>query len=235
LTNTTLVIIPTYNERDNIVPLLTQLLALYEQIDFLVVDDNSPDNTAHAVRTHFNEEARVHLLLREKKAGLGRAYTAGFDWALQRNYKFIVQMDADFSHRPEDLGSLIEKADYFDLVIGSRRVAGGGVRNWEWYRRFLSWGGSFYSQIVLGYHLRDWTGGFNGWSRKALSGIDYKSCHAQGYSFQIETKMRALRLNFSTVEVPIIFEERRKGQSKISLDIIFEAIRLVWKLRNSGS
>lgn len=230
-----LVVIPTYNEHENIIPLVKELLRRYSEIDILVVDDNSPDGTAQAVRNNFDAEKRVHLVVRDKKEGLGRAYAAGFDWALARDYKFIVQMDADFSHRPEDLAGLIEKMDFFDVVVGSRRIAGGGVRNWEWYRRFLSWGGSLYSQMALGYELRDWTGGFNGWSRRALSGVDYKTCHAQGYSFQIEMKLRALRLNFSTVEVPIIFEERRKGQSKFSLAIIIEAIQLVWQLRKSGS
>ncbi|MEK6555606.1 MAG: glycosyltransferase, partial [Bdellovibrionota bacterium] len=175
----------------------------------------------------------IHLLKREKKAGLGQAYRAGIDWARQYSYGHIIQMDADSSHRPVVLEKIMAALSKFDFVVGSRRVPDGGVRNWEWYRRFLSWAGSFYASQVLGYNIKDWTGGFNGWNRRVLDRMDYQNCSSQGYSFQIEMKLKALRLNFSSVEVPIIFEERRAGHSKMSFSIIIEALQQVWYLRKT--
>jgi dolichol-phosphate mannosyltransferase len=224
-----LVVIPTYNERENIANLVPEVLKQREQIDILVVDDNSPDKTAEVVKAMNNP--RVHLLLREKKAGLGRAYLAGFEWGLSKNYDMIIEMDADFSHRPVDLNPLIDGCLKADFAIGSRYIKGGGVMNWGLGRRIISKGGGLYSRMILGYPINDWTGGFNAWSKKTLLGIDLKSVESNGYSFQIELKYRASKRKFKGVEVPILFEERRDGQSKMSSKIFFEALLRVWKMR----
>lgn len=224
-----LVIIPTYNERDNIANLVPEVLSQRENIQILVVDDNSPDKTADVVKAMNNP--RVHLLLREKKSGLGRAYLAGFDWGLSNGFDMLVEMDADFSHRPVDLGPLIDGCAAGDFAIGSRYIKGGGVTNWGLGRRVISKGGGIYSRLILGYPINDWTGGFNAWSRKTLEGIDLKTIESNGYSFQIELKYRSSKRGFKGVEVPILFEERREGQSKMSSKIFFEALLRVWKMR----
>lgn len=224
-----LVVIPTYNERDNIANLVPLVLAQRENIQVLVVDDNSPDKTADVVKAFKNP--KVHLLLREKKNGLGKAYLAGFDWALKNGFDMVVEMDADFSHRPVDLGPLIDGCASADFAIGSRYIKGGGVTNWGLGRRLISKGGGIYSRMILGYPINDWTGGFNAWSRKTLLGIDLNSVESNGYSFQIELKYRASKRGFKVVEVPILFEERREGQSKMSSKIFFEALLRVWKMR----
>jgi dolichol-phosphate mannosyltransferase len=228
-----LLIIPTYNERENIALIIGDIKKIYSKINILVVDDNSPDGTADVVIELQNKFENIHLLKREKKAGLGQAYRAGIDWARGYSYSRIIQMDADSSHRAVDLEKILSALDKFDFVVGSRRVPGGAVKNWEWYRRFLSWAGSFYASLLLGYNIKDWTGGFNGWNRRVLDRVDYQNCSSQGYSFQIEMKLKALRLNFSATEVPIIFEERRAGQSKMSFSIITEALQQVWYLRKT--
>lgn len=227
----TLIVIPTYNEKDNIAKLIPEVLAQRDQIEILVVDDNSPDGTAQVVRDMKNP--RVHLLVREKKAGLGRAYLAGFDWGLKSGFDIIVEMDADFSHRPIDLGPLIDGCVANDFAIGSRYVSGGGVSNWAFSRRMISKGGGLYSRLILGFPINDWTGGFNAWKRKTLEGIDLPTIQSNGYSFQIELKFRASKRGFKGVEVPILFDERREGASKMSSAIFFEALVKVWKMRFS--
>lgn len=229
-----LVIVPTYQERANIAHHVIEVFKAQPEVSILVVDDNSPDGTAKIVRDLQARYPQLQLLVREKKEGLGRAYIAGFEWGLAREYDFFVQMDADGSHRPDDLDQILKGLLKSDLVVGSRRTTGGEVRNWEWYRRALSWSGNMYASVLLDGSIRDWTGGFNGWSRRTLEKMNFRACHSQGYSFQIEMKLRALRLNFSAIEVPIIFEERREGYSKMSLAIILEALHQVWRLRNQN-
>lgn len=226
-----LVVIPTYNEKDNIAAIVPEVLKQREDIDILVVDDNSPDGTAKIVEEMGATEPRVHLLLREKKNGLGRAYLAGFEWGLKSGYDIIIEMDADFSHRPIDLVPLIEACVKNDFAIGSRYIPGGKVTNWGLFRRLISRGGGFYSRTILGFPINDWTGGFNAWQRKTLEGIDLNTVESNGYSFQIELKYRASKKGFKGTEVPITFEERREGQSKMSSKIFVEALFRVWKMR----
>jgi len=226
-----LVVIPTYNELENIGPLTTALFRLPIHFDILVVDDSSPDMTGHLVAKLASGEPRLHLLTREKKEGLGRAYVAGFEWGLQKGFDIIVEMDADFSHRPEDLVKILEGMKTADFVVGSRYVAGGGAVNWGLARKIISRGGGIYSRLILGFPLNDWTGGFNAWSKETLRKIDLLRVRSNGYSFQIELKYRALKEGCKGIEVPIIFEDRRVGKSKMSLNIVLEAFWRVWKMR----
>jgi dolichol-phosphate mannosyltransferase len=228
---TTLVIVPTYNERDNITRLIDDLLPRYPDIHILVVDDSSPDGTGDLVKMTYQGQPRVHLLSRSQKNGLGRAYLAGFEWGLERGYGWVVEMDADFSHRPEDLGKLLAERKNYDFVVGSRYVRGGTVVNWGLGRRFISKGGSFYSRMILCYPLKDWTGGFNLWSASCLHNLGWKDIESEGYSFQIELKYRAQKRGQRGIEVPIVFEDRRVGQSKMSKKIFTEALYRVWLLR----
>lgn len=231
-----LVIIPTYNERENIAMIVPEVLRLTpSEVEVLVVDDNSPDGTAEVVRSLQSQGLRVHLLLRTKKEGLGRAYLAGFRWGLENNFDTLVEMDADFSHRPVDLVKILEATKTQDFVVGSRYVQGGGTVNWGLLRKLISRGGSLYSRLILGFPLRDWTGGFNAWNRRVLEKMGLENVQSNGYSFQIELKYRALSLGFKGSEVPILFEDRRVGQSKMSLKIVLEAFYRVWLIRNSKS
>lgn len=231
----TLVVVPTYNEKENLLLLLPVLVDLPKNFDVLVVDDGSPDGSQEVVRSWSektaSQEKKVFLLAREKKQGLGRAYLAAFAWALDRNYQAVVEMDADFSHRPQDLVRLLDEIDSYDFVIGSRYVPGGGTMNWGWLRKFISKAGSMYSRWVLGYPLRDWTGGFNAWRDTALGRMNLPEIQSNGYSFQIELKYRALKAGCRGLEVPILFEDRRVGQSKMSLRIVVEAFYRVWLIR----
>lgn len=238
-----LVIIPTFNECENIKKLIPDILKITDpETSILVVDDNSPDGTAQAVLTfaqphsHNSDNSnlnsnRVHLLLRKKKEGLGRAYIAGFQWGLEKGYDILTEMDADYSHRPIDLIKILEASQNYDFVIGSRYVQGGETVHWGFFRKLISRGGSIYSRFILGYPIRDWTGGFNSWNRQVLEKMNLNSIQSNGYSFQIELKYRALRLGFKGCEVPIIFEDRRVGQSKMSLKIVLEAFYRVWLIR----
>jgi dolichol-phosphate mannosyltransferase len=235
----TLVCIPTYNEAENITPLLRAVFSVApENLDVLVIDDNSPDGTAGRVEELQASEpwsSRVHLLKRSGKQGLGKAYLAGFDWALTRGFDYVVEMDADFSHRPEDLVELDRavRMPGRDFAVGSRYVPGGRTVNWGLLRKLISRGGSLYSRLILGFPLNDWTGGFNAWSRQALEKMGLSEVQSNGYSFQIELKYRALRRGQRGVEVPIVFEDRRVGQSKMSGRIVLEALHRVWRLRLS--
>lgn len=229
-----LVVVPTYNEKENISSLLPEILQMTPpETEILVVDDNSPDGTADIVKNIQSLNPRVHLLLREKKEGLGRAYLAGFDWGLKKNFDIITEMDADFSHHPRDLVKILEAATQNDFVIGSRYVNGGRTVNWGLLRKIISRGGSLYSRLILGYPIRDWTGGFNAWNRKVLEKMNLQSIQSNGYSFQIELKYRALKLGFNGIEVPITFEDRRVGQSKMSFKIVLEAFYRVWLIRQA--
>lgn len=227
----TLIIIPTYNECENIAAIVPAIFLATPNVEILVVDDNSPDGTADVVRSMQSQFPHLHLLLRQGKEGLGKAYLAGFAWGLEKGYGFLVQMDADFSHRPEDLRSLLEELPNWDFVLGSRWVPGGRTVNWGLGRKMISRGGSFYTRQILRYPLRDWTGGFNGWKAHTLSNLGMDSVRSEGYSFQIELKYRALKFGFQGKEVPIVFEDRRVGQSKMSSRIVVEALYRVWTLR----
>lgn len=226
-----LVIIPTYNEIENMQQLLPVLMSLAESFDVLVVDDASPDNTAGFVFEFSKTNSRVNLLLRGPKGGLGKAYIAGFKWGIERGYEAMVEMDADFSHRPEDLVTILKELENQDVVIGSRYVEGGSTLNWGIIRKIISRGGGIYSRLVLGYPVQDWTGGFNGWRTPVLNAIGLDSIQSNGYSFQIELKYKAQKNGFKVKEVPIVFEDRRVGQSKMSLKIVLEAFYKVWMIR----
>lgn len=227
-----LVIIPTYNEIENMKALLPVLMKLKQQFDVLVVDDSSPDGTAKFVEEFAKTEPRVHVLVRAAKQGLGKAYLAGFDWGLKKGYDVLTEMDADFSHAPHHLDEILALIDSHDVVIGSRYVKGGGTVNWGILRKIISRGGSLYSRIILGYPLRDWTGGFNCWRKEVLEKINLSGIRSNGYSFQIELKYKALKNGYKIHEAPIIFEDRRVGQSKMSLKIVLEAFYKVWLIKS---
>lgn len=227
-----LVCLPTYNERDNLAPITRAILDAEPRAEILVIDDDSPDGTGRLADELAAAEPRLHVLHRERKAGLGRAYLAGFRWALERGYAFIAEMDADFSHAPADLPRLLAEADRgADVVLGSRYAAGGGTRNWGVSRKIISRGGSLYARTILGVRVRDLTGGFKVFRRRVLEALDLSAIQSNGYSFQIELTYRALRKGFTVREVPIVFEDRRVGQSKMSKAIFREALFMVWRLR----
>jgi dolichol-phosphate mannosyltransferase len=227
-----LIIIPTYNEIENIGAILASILVRVDSsVEILVVDDGSPDKTGLFVAEFAKKEARVHLLSRDKKRGLGSAYVAGFGWGFENGFEVLIEMDADFSHDPDYLPIMLKNLETYDFVMGSRYVAGGGTRNWGLVRKILSRGGSFYSRTILSAPIRDFTGGFNGWHRKVLEAVDLGSLRSDGYSFQIELKYRAFKKGFRWIEFPIIFEDRKVGHSKMSRRIVFEALRRVWGFR----
>lgn len=226
-----LVIIPTYNERDNIEPFIQALLKEQASIHILVVDDGSPDGTGAIVKTLCASNKQIHLLENSGKGGLGKAYLQGFQWAIDNGFDACIQMDADFSHRPVDLNKLVEALLDNPFVIGSRYVEGGATSNWSWYRKAISLFGSFYSRMILGYPVHDWTGGFNAWNIDVLKKIGLPDVRSEGYSFQIEMKYRGLKNGFKVLEVPITFDERREGASKMSMKIVIEAFYRVWQIR----
>ncbi len=228
----TLVIVPTYNERENIENLVS---AVFEQnikdLDILIVDDNSPDGTGDLVTRLSENDPRIHLMSREGKQGLGTAYVAGFKYALERDYDYMIEMDADFSHDPKELPNLINAAKDYDLVMGSRYVNGVNVINWPLSRLLLSMGASLYTRIITGLPLHDCTSGFKCFNRKVLESIDLDKVTSNGYSFQIEMSYKAWKKGFTLGEIPIIFLDRRAGISKMSKKILREAIWMVWKLK----
>lgn len=226
-----LVIIPTYNERENILHIIDAVLQQGAEFDILIVDDNSPDGTADMVEELQKTESRVHLLKRAGKLGLGSAYVEGFRYALQKEYEFIFEMDADFSHDPAMLPTMLQAARSKDLVIGSRYKTGINVVNWPLYRLFISWGASKYVRCITGMPVCDPTGGFKCFRRHVLKAIDLDAILSDGYSFQIEMNYRAWVKGFHIEEVPIVFTDRRSGQSKMSKKIVREAFWVVWKLR----
>jgi len=227
----TLIIVPTYNESENIRSLIPSILQAKPEVEVLVVDDNSPDGTANIVREMQKTFPQLHLLLREKKQGLGRAYVAGFNWGLERGYETLVEMDADFSHRPVDLVKLLSSMNGYDFIVGSRWVSGGATENWGVLRKIISKGGSLYARGILGYPIQDWTGGFNAYRAHTLKAIGLEKVQSEGYSFQIELKFRALKQGFKGLEVPILFADRKAGRSKMSGKIVLEALYRVWKIR----
>jgi len=227
-----LVIIPTYNEKENISLIIPEVLSQHECIDVLVVDDNSPDETGNIVEKMSATNGRIHLLRRAGKMGLGSAYVAGFKWALERDYQRIFEMDADFSHRPSDLVRFLEKAENADLVLGSRYNGRHiSVVNWDWKRLLLSYSANLYTRIVTGLPIGDATGGFKCFSRSALEAVDLSNMKSDGYCFQIETTFKVWKKGLKVVEIPIVFTDRIRGTSKRSGGIISEAFFLVLKLR----
>ncbi len=227
-----LVIIPTYNERDNLQPIVAAALSQLPAANVLVVDDGSPDGTGQLAEQLAAADPRVHVLHRASKQGLGGAYIAGFRWALARDFGFVFEMDADFSHDPKYLPELLACAERgADLVIGSRYVIGGGTRNWGLGRRVISKGGGTYARMVLGLSVSDPTGGYRCFNRRVLEALDLDRIRTQGYGFQIEMTYRTVKRGFQVEEVPIVFEDRRVGQSKMSRKIFVEAMTMVWRLR----
>jgi dolichol-phosphate mannosyltransferase len=229
-----LVCVPTYDEKENVVAIVEAVLAAAPEVDVLVIDDNSPDGTGRLADEMAAREPRVHVLHRAGKEGLGKAYLAGFAWALARGYGLVLEMDADFSHDPRYLPAMLEAAREADLVLGSRYVPGGGTVNWGVVRKLISRGGSLYARTILRIPIRDLTGGFKCFRREVLEAIDLPTVECTGYAFQIELTYRTLRKGFRVREIPIVFVDRRVGHSKMSRRIVLEALRKVWSIRASG-
>ncbi len=227
----TLIIIPTYNERENIERIVPAVHAEVPWAHVLVVDDNSPDGTGELADAMAAADDRIHVLHRSGKQGLGKAYLAGFAWALERDYERIFEFDADFSHDPKYLRPMLEAAESNDMVVGSRYVEGGGTRDWGLSRRLISRGGGLYARAVLGVDIQDLTAGFICYRRQTLERLALDEISSTGYVFQIELKYRVHRLGLSIAEVPIVFPDRVAGESKMSPQIAREAVTQVWKLR----
>ena len=226
-----MVVVPTYNEAENLPVIVPQVLEQDPRIDVLVVDDNSPDGTGQLADQMAAADPRVHVLHRPGKGGLGKAYLAGFRWALERDYELIFEMDADFSHDPKFLGEFLRAAENADLVIGSRYKTGVNVINWPISRLLLSLGANQYARWITGLPVLDSTGGFKCFRRRVLEAIDFERVRSNGYSFQIEMSFRAWKKGFRLVEIPIVFTDRVEGQSKMNKRIVREAIWMVWWLR----
>lgn len=226
----TLIIIPTYNECENVCSIAQAVLEASPDVNILFVDDNSPDGTGELIDALVENDERIHVLHRKEKAGLGRAYIAGFKWALEHDYEFIFEMDADFSHDPNAIPKLIDVAGDADLVIGSRYIGGIRIMNWPLSRLMLSQGAGLYVRIITGMPFSDPTGGFKCFRRRVLEAIDLDQIQSNGYSFQIEMTHQAWTRGFKIMETPIVFEERRSGESKMSKRIVFEALAEVWRL-----
>ena len=226
-----LVIIPTYNEAVNIEKIIKKILVVSEQLEVLVIDDNSPDHTAEIVENLRHATKKIHLVKRPKKLGLGTAYVLGFGYALENNYDFVFEMDADFSHDPNDLPRFIKLIDTYDLVIGSRYSDGVSVVNWPMKRLLISFAACIFARVVTGVPVKDLTSGFKCYSRKALQSVAWQKFKVGGYGFQIQSVYSVFMVGLKIKEIPIIFVERRAGASKMSEKIIWEAFWLVWKLR----
>jgi dolichol-phosphate mannosyltransferase len=226
-----LVIIPTYNEQDNIQALINRILSLPQGLDVLVVDDNSPDGTGDIVEELKRGEPRVHLLRRPAKMGLGSAYVDGFRYALENGAEYVFEMDADFSHDPDALPQFLEAIENADLILGSRYLEGVTVVNWPLTRLILSYSANVYTRVITGLPVRDATGGFKCFRRRALQAVDLSKVTSDGYAFQIEMTFKVWRLGLRVKEIPITFVDRRAGVSKMNRRIIWEAVWLVWRLR----
>lgn len=227
-----LVIVPTYNESRNIVKVLDLVSDLQiPNLDILVMDDNSPDGTAELVKEYSQKNSHVYLIKRESKLGLGTAYISGFRYALEHDYQYIFEMDADLSHDPKEIPNLLEAAKEADLVIGSRYISGVNVINWPLLRLFISVMASKYTRIITGLPVRDCTGGFKCFRRQVLESIPLDKVKSNGYSFQIEMNFKVWKRGFRIKEIPIIFYDRTEGSSKMSRKIMYEAAYMVWKLK----
>ncbi|TMC17204.1 MAG: polyprenol monophosphomannose synthase [Chloroflexi bacterium] len=227
----TLIIIPTYNELENLRPLLQEIFSYAPKTDVLVVDDNSPDGTGKLADEIHNENPQVHVLHRAGKLGLGTAYIAGFKYAVAHGYDAAFEMDADFSHDPRYLPDFLKAIEHADLVIGSRYIPGGGTPNWSFLRRFISGGGNIFARFMLGIPVQDCTAGFRCYRRQVLESIDLDTIQSQGYAFQVEMAYRVMRQGFKIVETPIVFMDRRIGKSKMSRKIVIEAFIYVLRAR----
>jgi dolichol-phosphate mannosyltransferase len=227
----TLVIIPTYNELDNIRKLIPEILNMHPDFNILIVDDGSPDGTGNYVKELASADERIKILERGKKLGLGTAYVAGFKYMLKNGYDLAIQMDADFSHDPKELKNLVDMAEGSDLIIGSRYITGVNVVNWPLRRLLLSYFANIYSRTITGIPVKDCTGGFKCFRRHVLESINLDKIKSNGYSFQIEMNYKAWKNGFKLMEIPIIFVDRVFGHSKMSKHIVFEAVFMVWKLR----
>ena len=227
----TLIISPTYNEKKNIASLIESIFSINQDYHILIIDDNSPDGTANLVKELQLKYKNLFLEERPGKAGLGTAYKYGFNWALNRDYDNIVQMDADLSHDPKEIIEMVRLLNNYDLVIGSRYIDGVSVVHWPIKRLLLSYGANVYARLVTGLSIKDSTGGYKAWKREVLNSIDINAVKSQGYSFQIEMNWRAWQKKFSIIEHPIIFADRTIGQSKMSKKIMFEAIIVIWRMR----
>ncbi|MBL7716815.1 MAG: polyprenol monophosphomannose synthase [Bdellovibrionales bacterium] len=237
-----LIVVPTYNEIENIASLIGEVFAVVPStVEMLIVDDGSPDGTGKRVDELKKSNPRLHVLHREKKMGLGTAYVNGFKWGLNAKaqdgqpFDALIEMDADFSHHPRYLAEMLKRLETHDVAIGSRYVPGGGTVNWGLGRRILSRGGSLYSRLILGAGIRDFTGGFNGWRREVLQNVSLETLRSDGYSFQIELKYRAFRKKYRMTEFPIVFEDRKVGKSKMNRRIVFEALGRVWQFRMNAT
>ena len=226
-----LIIIPTYNEIDNIQKMIDTIFHLYPEISLLVIDDGSPDGTSDVVKKNQENNTNLHLIQRSGKLGLGTAYLAGFSWALERDYNFVFEMDCDFSHDPKDVAHLLQAAQSNDLVIGSRYIDGIRIINWPFKRLLLSYCASIYTRVITGIPVLDVTGGFKCFTRHALTSLDLEKIISNGYSFQVELNFKVWSKGLKIKEVPIIFTERRDGQSKMHGGIVQEAIFAVIMLR----
>jgi dolichol-phosphate mannosyltransferase len=230
----TLVIVPTYNERDNLEPLVTAALAALPESDVLIVDDASPDGTGALADALASRVARVRVLHRPRKEGLGPAYHAGFRWAIERGYNEVIEMDCDFSHDPADLPRLVAASRRgADVVIGSRYVPGARIEGWPWYRHALSAAANLYVRALLGNRVHDWTAGYKCFRRPALQAVLDAGAPANGYIFQVQGVHRVLRRGLSVVELPIVFRERTRGDSKVRYNSAKEAFLAVWTLRRT--
>ena len=226
-----IIISPTYNESKNISTLVRTVFDRNPDIHLLIVDDSSPDGTGQIVSDLQKHHPNLHLETRKVKDGLGKAYLFGFQWALKRKYDTIIQMDADMSHHPKEVPSMIELLKNNDLVIGSRYINGISVVNWPLKRLFLSYGASVYTRVITGMPIKDATGGFKAWKASTLNAIDLNGVRSSGYSFQIEMNFRTWHKGYKLVEHPFIFIDRTVGESKMSKSIMFEAVWMVWRLR----
>ncbi|MBO0780779.1 MAG: polyprenol monophosphomannose synthase [Ktedonobacteraceae bacterium] len=227
----TLIIIPTYDERENLRPLLEAIFSQAPKTDLLIVDDNSPDGTGELADQIAREDSRVHVIHRSGKLGLGTAYIAGFKYAIDHHYDAAFEMDADFSHDPRFLPDFLKEIEHADLVIGSRYIRGGGTPNWSPLRRFISGGGNIFARVMLGIPVHDCTAGYRCYRREVLENIGLDGVESQGYGFQVEMTYRTLRQGYKIVETPIIFVDRRVGKSKMSRKIVIEAFTYVLRTR----
>jgi dolichol-phosphate mannosyltransferase len=226
-----LIVIPTYNERENLERIAARILGVDPALDILVADDNSPDGTGAIADALHEKDPRIHVLHRKAKEGLGRAYLAGFRWALDRDYEYIFEMDADFSHNPDYIPEFLKNAAENDLVIGSRYCRGVNVINWPMSRLLISYCGNIYARAVTGLPIRDCTAGYKCFRRRVLESLNFDRISSSGYSFQIEINYLCWKKGFKLKEIPIIFVEREQGVSKMSTGIVREAVLLLWKLR----
>ncbi len=227
----TLIIIPTYNELENLPRLIPEVLSKDENVSVLIVDDNSPDGTAAFVESQMKNNNRIHLIKRPSKQGLGTAYIAGFKYALQNNFQIIFEMDADFSHDPKEIPRFLDEIKNSDVILGSRYINGVNVINWPLRRLLLSSFANLYTRVITGMPIHDATGGFKCFRREVLEAINLDQVRSNGYAFQIEMTFKAWKKGFKVKEIPIIFVDRVKGKSKMSKKIVREAVTMVWKLR----